>query len=214
MIPDEQQIPAVPPRGSGRTAPRFPDRLRLPLTFDRELLARDLGRLPLGEWIRHCVEQNFDGDWSVIPLRCPAGATHPVRMIYPDPTARSFVDTPLLQPCAYFRYVLDGFNCPLRSVRLMRLTPGSIIKEHTDLDLSFEDGMVRIHIPITTNEGVEFNLNNSRLVLEPGSAWYLRLTDPHSVVNRGSTDRVHMVVDADVNGWVEAQLESAVRQAS
>jgi hypothetical protein len=196
------------------TTPRFPDRLRLPLTFDRELLARDLGRLSAGGWIRHAVRQNYDGDWSVIPLRCPAGATHPLRMIYPDPAARSFVDTPLLQACDYFRHVLDGLHCPLRTVRLMRLAPGSLIKEHTDLALSFEDGMVRIHIPVTTNDGVEFQLNKSRIVMEAGDAWYLRLTDPHSVANRGSTERVHLVVDADVNAWVEALLESAVRQAS
>ena len=96
----------------------------------------------------------------------------------------------------------------------MRLTPGSRIKEHTDLDLSFEDGMVRIHIPVTSNADVEFRLNNSRIVMEAGDAWYLRLSDPHSVENRGSTDRVHLVVDADINGWVEALFESAVRRRS
>jgi len=30
----------------------------------------------------------------------------------------------------------------------MRLTPGSVIKEHHDNDLSFEQGLVRIHIPV------------------------------------------------------------------
>jgi hypothetical protein len=29
----------------------------------------------------------------------------------------------------------------------MRLAPGSVIKEHHDNDLSFEQRMVRIHIP-------------------------------------------------------------------
>lgn len=32
-----------------------------------------------------------------------------------------------------------------------------------------------------------------------GSYWYLRLSDPHSVANRGSTDRVHLIIDATVN---------------
>ncbi len=59
---------------------RFPDRLRLPFSFDAGLLARDLEALP-GAWIRHFVEQNYSGDWSVIPLRGPAGARHPVMMI-------------------------------------------------------------------------------------------------------------------------------------
>jgi hypothetical protein len=135
--------------------PRFPDRLRLPFTFDPALLAHDLDHLSSVAWTRHYVRQNYDGDWSVIPLRGVAGETHPIRMINADPTARSFADTPLLQGCDDFRHVLDCFHCPLRAVRLMRLTPGSRIKEHTDLDLSFEDGMVRIHIPVATNDGVD-----------------------------------------------------------
>ena len=96
----------------------------------------------------------------------------------------------------------------------MRLTPGSVIKEHADPDLAFEDGTVRIHIPVTTNPDVEFYLNGSRAVLEAGSAWYLRLSEPHRVANRGRTDRVHMVIDAHVNAWVEALFESAMREAS
>jgi quercetin dioxygenase-like cupin family protein len=213
MIREEPDHPVLLP-GPASRAPRFPDRLRLPLTFDPDLLARDLDRLSSREWIRHYVRQNYDGDWSIVALRSPAGETHPIRMIYADPTARSFVDTPLLQGCDYFRRVLDTFECPLRVVRLMRLTPGSRIKEHTDLDLSFEDGMVRVHIPVTTNPEVEFQLNGSRVVLAAGSAWYLRLSDPHSVANRGSADRVHLVVDADVNAWVEALFEAAMRSSS
>jgi hypothetical protein len=134
-------------------------------------------------------------------------------MIYPNPTARSFADTPLLEHCPGFRRALAAFDCPLRVVRLMRLTPGSVIKEHTDVDLSFEDGTIRVHIPVMTNERVAFHLNGSRVVLEAGSAWYLRLSDPHRVANHSSADRVHLVVDADVNAWVEALFETAMRQS-
>jgi len=162
--------------------------------------------------IAHCIRQNYEGDWSVIPLRSPAGEIHPGRMINADRDACAFVATPYLERCPYFRQVLDSFRCPLRVVRLMRLIPGSIIKEHTDLDLSFENGMVGIHIPIATNDAGKFQLNRS-VVLEAGSAWYLRLSDPHSVANRGSTDRVHMVFDANVNDWVKALFESAMAQA-
>jgi hypothetical protein len=68
---------------------------------------------------------------------------------------------------------------------------------------------VRIHVPVVTNSGVAFYLNRSRVVLDAGSAWYLRLSDPHSVVNRGSSDRVHMVIDAEVNRWVADILKAA-----
>jgi hypothetical protein len=187
----------------------LPDRLRLPFTFDADLLARDLDGLSAVGWTQHFVRQNYDGDWSVIPLRGKAGAKHPVMMIYSDPTCTDFADTPMLAACPYFRQVLDTFKTPLRAVRLMRLTPGSVIKEHNDLELSFEEGTVRIHVPVVTNAGVEFYLNRSRVVLDAGSAWYLRLSDPHSVVNRGSSDRVHMVIDAEANRWVADILKAS-----
>jgi hypothetical protein len=192
----------------------LPDRLRLPFDFDPALLARDLDGLRAVGWVKHYVQQNYDGDWSVIALRGKAGATHPVMMISSDPTCRDFADTPMLAACPYFRQVLDTFEAPLRTVRLMRLTAGSVIKEHTDHELSFEEGTVRIHVPVVTNAGVEFYLNHSRVVLEAGSSWYLRLSDPHSVANRGTADRVHMVIDAEVNDWVKDVLETAANLAT
>jgi hypothetical protein len=188
---------------------RLPDRLRLPLSFDPAQLAHDMRTVESCGWIAHFVPQNYEGDWSVIPLRGRAGATHPIMMISSDPSCKEFEDAPMLASCPYFREVLDTFEAPLGSVRLMRLTPGSIIKEHTDLELSFEEGTVRIHVPVVTNPDVDFRLNRQRVVLEAGSAWYLRLSDPHSVANRGTSDRVHMVIDAQVNDWVGKLLGRA-----
>jgi len=69
---------------------------------------------------------------------------------------------------------------------------------------------MRIHIAVTTNPDVEFELNRSRVLLAPGEAWYLRLSDKHRVANKGSTDRVHLVIDALVNDWATALMERAV----
>ena len=190
---------------------RFPDRLQLPLDFDPARLAADMANFARAEWIEHFVKQNYDGDWSVIALRGPAGARHPVQMIYSDPSCTTFADTPALAGSPYFREVLAAFACPLHAVRLMRLAPGSVIKEHHDNDLSFEQGMVRIHIPVVTNDGVDFRLNGLRCVMAAGSSWYLRLSDPHSVANRGAADRVHLVIDAAVNDWVAGLFERAAR---
>jgi len=188
---------------------RLPDRVRLPFNFDPCLLVRDLQTLASFDWIKHFVPQNYEGDWSVIPLRSKADARHPVMMISADPSATEFEDTTMLRNCPYFREVLRTFECPLRTVRLMRLTPGSVIKEHHDVQLSVEEGTARIHVPVVTNPDVEFYLNGSRVFLEPGSAWYLRLTDAHSVYNKGESDRVHLVVDATVNDWLKDSLEAA-----
>jgi hypothetical protein len=191
----------------------FPDRLQLPLSFDPILLRRDLDRLSSIDWIAHFVTQNYEGDWSVIPLRGMAGATHPVMQIYSDPSATVFEDTAMLGPCEYFREVLAAFACEIQSVRLMRLTPGSVIKEHADHDLDVATGAVRIHIPITTSPEVDLRLNGERVVMTPGSAWYLRLSDPHSVANMGAADRVHLVLDVVVDDWVRGLMRRAVAEA-
>jgi hypothetical protein len=135
-------------------------------------------------------------------------------MIYPDPTCEQFVDTPFLLSCDYFQHVLSQFRCPLRNARLMRLGPGSVIKEHTDPDLSFEQGFVRIHIPVVTNKDVVFLLNRRRFDLEAGSTWYLRLSDPHSVLNQGTSDRVHLVIDAVVDDWARQVFADAAERAA
>jgi hypothetical protein len=191
----------------------YPDRLQLPLSFDPALLRRDLDALSATPWTAHFVRQNYEGDWSAIPLRCMAGETHPIRMIYSDPVATDFVGTPFLDACPYFREVIAAFACPVRSVRLMRLTPGSVIKEHTDLDMGVESGSVRIHVPVTTNPDVEFLLNRVRVDMKEGQVWYLRLGDPHAVANRGTTDRVHLVLDLFANDWLMGFFEGAAVEA-
>lgn len=193
--------------------PRFRDRLRLPLDFESGPLAADLAKLAASVWTPHFVTQNYDGDWSVIALRAPAGAHHPVQMIYSDPACTDFIDTPVLAASPAFRAALAAFACPLRAVRLMRLSPGSRIKEHRDHDLSFEDGTVRIHVPVTTNTEVDFRLNGLRCPMPAGSAWYLRLSDPHSVANLGTSDRVHLVIDAAVNDWVAELFAQAAENS-
>jgi hypothetical protein len=187
----------------------FPDHLRLPLDFDPVRLAHDLAIAQSAGWRKHFVRQTYEGEWDIIALRAASDARHPSAMIYANPLAESFLDRPVLAGCSYFREVLGQFACPLRSARLMRLAPGSTIKEHVDQFLDIEDGLVRLHIPVVTNAQVDFRLNGARLELPAGSTWYLRVSDPHSVVNRGGTDRVHLVIDAALNPWLVDLFEAA-----
>ncbi len=178
------------------------DRVKLDLTFDPDLLQADLRRLRPSDWIDHFVKQNYDGNWSVVPLRGPANATHPVMMIYSDPACTQFTDTPFLNDTLYLRTVLAHCQCPLQAVRLMKLSPGSRIKEHTDHDLAAEHGVARLHIPVVTDDNVDFRLNGTPVVMKAGECWYLRLSDPHSVENKSTLERVHLVIDAEVNDWL------------
>src|SRR6185436_3955723 len=130
-----------------------------------------------------------------------------------DPTCRDYADTPLLAACPAIAAALAMFECPLESVRLMRLGAGSVIKTHRDLDLDVEHGRARLHVPIDTNPGVDFRLNGERVFLGEGECWYLRLSDPHSVRNGGDRDRIHLVIDTIVNPWLREVLERAERDA-
>jgi len=192
----------------------LPDRVRLPFTFDPVLLARDLVNLAATEWIDHFLTDRYEGDWNVLPLRGPADAQHPVMMIVTTPGQKNFADAPVLDACPYFREVIASFDTEIRGVRLLRLTPGSKLKEHTDHENTADDGVLRLHIPVVTNSEVVFLLNGTRVVMEAGSAWYLRLRDPHSVANNGVTDRVHMLVDAILTPRLEATLKDAAYLAA
>jgi mannose-6-phosphate isomerase-like protein (cupin superfamily) len=191
------------------TTTRFPDRVRLPLAFDVPAMTADLLALQGPDWVGHFVTQNYSGDWSVLPLRAPAGETHPIRMIYSDPSATEWVDTPWLDRSPALRQAIEAFRCPVTVVRLMRLGVGSQIHEHRDYDLMAESGTARIHVPVTTNPGVTFLLNGTPVEMAPGEAWYLRLADPHAVRNEGAVDRVHLVLDVIVNAWLEGMLEGS-----
>jgi hypothetical protein len=187
----------------------FPDRLRLALAFDPARLSQDLSNAVSWGWKAHANRADYEGEWDIIPLRAQAGARHPAAMVYANPMAESYVDTAVLERCPYFREVLEAFACPLRSARLMRLGPGAVIKEHTDDFLDIEDGTIRLHIPVVTNADVDFRLGGTRLDMPAGSVWYMRFSAPHSVANRGSTDRVHLVIDATLNAGLVALLEAA-----
>jgi hypothetical protein len=180
--------------------------LKLPLKFDPEPLRSDLDQVTSEDWVSHFNANYFEGDWSGVALRSVGGLSG---QLYSDPTAQEpFAPTPILDRCPNIRAVLDLFQCPLRSVRLLRLTAGSSIREHRDFDLGFDRGELRFHLPLLTNEDVIFFLDAHRVEMYPGECWYLDLSLPHWVENRGSSDRIHLVVDCEVNEWLQGLLAS------
>jgi ribosomal protein S18 acetylase RimI-like enzyme len=202
----EWRTPAVP-----MIEPVMPDAVKLPLRIDAARLQTDLARIMASEFVPHFNTAYYQGDWSAVPLRSIGGQTN---HIYPDPTGKNaFADTPLLARCSYVREVLAMLRCPHQAVRFLRLKAGSTIKEHRDHELGFEDGEVRLHIPVITNREVEFVLNQVHVVMNEGDCWYLNVNQPHRVANRGATDRIHLVIDCVVNDWLrELLLAAATKQ--
>ena len=103
--------------------------------------------------------------------------------------------------------VLAKIPSTFERVRLMKIKANSGIGKHSDKidkDFGLEDGkIVRIHIPIRTNDQVEFCLWEGREkltnYLEVGHYYYVDVRAPHAVTNNSDVDRIHLVVDTYVN---------------
>jgi len=181
---------------------------RLPQSFDPSRLRDDLQRALQVPPTPHFVERNYRGQWSALALRSSDGQLGHAHSV-PGRAAADHVDTPLLVECPYFRAVLAALGCPLGAARLLVLGPGSEIVEHTDADLGVEGSMVRLHIPIQTNEEVEFFVEDERVVMRAGECWYIDASLRHRASNPSTESRVHLVVDCEPDAWLREQLALA-----
>ncbi len=184
---------------------------KFPFQFNPSRLVADLSRVGSLAWTRHFNDMNYAGEWSGLALR--AASPRAQDIVPRFDAAMRFQDTPLLEECPGFRDVLDTFQCSQRSVRLLKLCAGSSIKEHTDEGLDYAEGEIRVHVPIVTDAEVYFFLNDERLIMAPGECWYTNVNLPHRVDNRSAIDRVHLVIDCEVNDWLRGYLEPARRDS-
>jgi len=152
-------------------------------------------------WQPHFNTRDYEGQWEVLPLRTPGGKD----TIIPEPIngEDEFADTPYMQKMPAVKQLVDTLKCQVGSVRLLNLKAGAVIKEHRDVELAFESGQARLHFPVQTNDKVEFYVNNTRVTMLPGHCWYINANLPHRVSNLGETDRIHLVMDVEVNNWLK-----------
>lgn len=180
--------------------------LQLPFQLDAKKLQEETGQLGKAYWKLHFQVKHYTGEWSAIPLRSINGEAGN-GFISPVETDE-YRDTILLKDCVYIQHVLKMFECPLLSVRLLKLAAGAQVHEHKDRDLCYEEGLLRFHIPVITNDGVEFYLDKERMHLKEGECWYMNFNLPHALHNKSNTDRIHLVIDATVNAWVRDLFSS------
>ncbi len=189
-------------------APRSPiTSCCLTLDFSALDFTPDLAAFNESDWVQHFNSGYHDGGWSGVALRASGGDA---RRLDPDhATTVTYSDTPLLARCPTIAALLRQFACDLETVRLLRLRPGGVIREHRDLGLSYTNGVARLHVPLLTSTESEFYLDNARVVMAQGTCWYLDFDLPHRVQNLGATDRIHLVIDARVNEWLCALIKGA-----
>lgn len=172
--------------------------------YDTDRLQAELAGVLKEEWPLHFNTRDFNGDWRSISLRSVSGESND---IYAHPNGE-YKDTPVLKLMPYVKEILDSWECEKESVRLLSLSPGSIIKPHKDPGCGYADGIFRLHIPIVTNPSVYFTINGMQLHLKAGECWYMDFSTTHSIVNNGDTARVHIIIDGIRNSWTDQLFDA------
>jgi mannose-6-phosphate isomerase-like protein (cupin superfamily) len=171
--------------------------LQLPFTFEIDKLTDDLACVKIDEWVPHPNKQAYNGSWLITSLTSTNGDTKNIVAI----ENQEYQDTPLMKKTSYIKKLLKNFDTKIEAVRFMKLTANSSINEHCDKGSSFEEGYARVHIPITTNDDVEFILSGKNYKMKLGHCYYIDAHNSHSVINNGDSDRVHLLIDCHVNDW-------------
>ena len=158
--------------------------IRLPLAFDAARLAQEAAQLEQVAWRPHPL--GLKGN-SAVALISRAGGDN-------DEFGGRMATTPHLDHCPYHRQVMGSFGEVLARSRLMKLDAGCEVQYHVDFNYHWYS-RVRIHIPISTNPGVEFYCGAENVHMREGECWIFDNWRRHNVINAGAQDRIHLVID-------------------
>jgi hypothetical protein len=79
-------------------------------------------------------------------------------------------------------------------IMLARMAPGGVIQKHVDSNPAAR-WPHKIHVPIQTNDQVQFYVEPETYYLEAGQAYEVNNLGPHAVANQGTTSRVHLIFE-------------------
>lgn len=79
-------------------------------------------------------------------------------------------------------------------IMLARMAPGGVIKPHRDTGPAAH-WPHKIHVPLATNDDVLFYVDGAKHHFGIGEAVEVNNMARHSVENRGSTDRIHLIFE-------------------
>jgi hypothetical protein len=172
--------------------------LKLPIRFCGDTLAREVSALPANAWVEH--PQKIDGNIAV-PLISPGGALTNAAYGPMGPTQ-------WLRQCRYIPEIMAAIDATWGRSRLMGLEAGSIVPEHVDVHYYWRTHF-RVHIPVVTNPDVSFTCAGETVHMQAGECWLLDSFFRHSVANRGSETRIHLVLDTVGSGPFWDLIEAA-----
>lgn len=88
---------------------------------------------------------------------------------------------------------------------LVNLSPGGFIPPHVD-EGEYAANYARFHIPLISDEGNTFFSQTTEHIgsfvhMKPGQLWWFDNKKTHWVTNHSNIDRVHLILDARVDGY-------------
>ncbi|MDB5086583.1 MAG: Aspartyl/Asparaginyl beta-hydroxylase [Mucilaginibacter sp.] len=176
---------------------------KLKLPFNIEKMQTELSLFKDG-WKAHFNKYYYEGSWAGLALRSPGGQS---KNIIPELiTDAVYMDTELMPSFPSVMELVSTLKCPIKSVRFLNLQAGAIIKPHRDNELAFEKGEARLHFTVITNPDVKFYIEDDKVPFKEGDCWYMNANLMHRVSNEGSTDRIHLIIDCEVNNWLSEMI--------
>ncbi|WP_162834278.1 aspartyl/asparaginyl beta-hydroxylase domain-containing protein [Amycolatopsis circi] len=180
-----------------------PDAVKLLPVIDPDRLRADLAAVEK-HFLVHANPAAEDAErpegeqtgWDVLVLRCPGGDLEKIGRNAGG--LQDFADTSYLGLTPYVREILDSMDVPIRGVRFSSLAAGAEVQEHTDSPYGLPVGWVRLHIPVETSDAAVLTINGADQRWKPSEFWYANFGMPHSLYNRGSAARVHLIIDCYV----------------
>jgi quercetin dioxygenase-like cupin family protein len=91
------------------------------------------------------------------------------------------------------------------------LEPGAKLHPHRDLTGASLNNRLRFHVPIITNPGVIFQAAGEVVKMLPGDLWCLDTSYVHSVENKGSESRVHLIIECDINSNIRSRIPGGLK---
>jgi hypothetical protein len=159
--------------------------VQLPLMFDAQRLAEEVGAIGESAWLPH--PQGFAGN-DYLALTSVLG----------DPKNDNFQGamrpTRYLEQCPYLIDVLATLGASLGRTRLMRLLGHAEVTPHVDVHYYWRDRM-RVHVPIVTQPTVRFMCGAQEVNMKEGECWIFDTWSKHRVINDAEKARIHLVVD-------------------
>jgi hypothetical protein len=175
--------------------------LTMPSPLDTDKLLKDVKAAELA----HSFMKKSCLGWDSIPLRSVNGVEGITGNlgggVNNSANVNDYKYTRVMDSCPYIKEIIESFGGSLLKVRIMRLVKGKKIGTHKD---AFEDdNIIRFHIPIVTDPGVRFIVEDDDQHLQKGLMYWVNVRKSHHVNNKSQIDRIHLVFDMYRNEKIE-----------